>query len=156
MDGDHPVLRPHPSVPVTRRFRRVARLRVEPDLVVVIDGVGRERRLPRHGPLAGTHAAVVRHGTDRAQVELRTAKGVPRATLPWEQWFGGTGGEAALEQTCAAGGLALERGRASTLRTPSEEERARKAFPPMRALSSSAVTGPSRLAARSAGRAFVC
>ena len=128
VDGDHPVLRPHPSAPATRRFRRLARLRVEPDVVVLVDGLGRERRLPRHGPLAVTTVAVVRDGTDLAQVELRTATGIPRATLPWGQWFGGAGGDAALAQTCAAGGLALKRGRAPARRPLVEEQRARTVF----------------------------
>ncbi|MCW2581867.1 MAG: hypothetical protein JWQ53_657 [Klenkia sp.] len=128
VDGDHPVLRPHPSTPVTRRFCRVARLRVEPDVVVVIDGLGRERRLPRLGALAVTTAAVVRDGTDRAQVELRTASGVPRATLPCDQWCAGHGGDAALSHVCAAGGLALERGSAPARRPQAEEERARQVF----------------------------
>lgn len=124
-DGDHPVLRPHPSVPVTRRFARLARLRVEPEVVVVIDGLGRERRLPRSGPLGVTSVAVVRDGTDAAQVELRTDAGVPRATLPWDQWCGS---EAALAQVCARGGLVLRRGVAPARRPHEEERRARRVF----------------------------
>lgn len=129
-DGHFPVLRPHPSAPTTRRFLRTARVRVERDVVVVVDGMGRERRLPRSGALAVTTVSVVRDGTDTAQLELRTEGGIPRATLPWELWCGGDGGVAALERTCAAAGLALERRAAPARRTPEEEAQARTLFSP--------------------------
>ncbi|WP_138758717.1 hypothetical protein [Modestobacter altitudinis] len=127
-DGSQPVLRPHPSAPATRRFRRTARVRVEPDAVVVVDGMGRERRLPREGALAVTTASVVREGTDTAALELRTEDGTPRATLPWSLWCGGDGGADALERTCAAAGLALERRAAPARRSAAEEAAARKLF----------------------------
>jgi hypothetical protein len=129
-DGGAHEVGPHPSVPVTRRFRRTARLRLGPDAVVVIDAFGRERRLPRDGRMAVTTVAVVRQGTPTAQVELRTAAGVPRATLPWDFWFGGEGGEAALVRACAAARLPLERRAAPAQRPRLEEEAARAVFSP--------------------------
>lgn len=128
VDGGHPVFRPHPGVPVTRRFLRGARLRIEPDEVVLLDALGRERRLPRAGRLAVTHAAVVREGTPSAQVELRTSNGTPRATLPWAEWCGGAGGREALEAVCATAGLPIERGASPAARPAAEEQLAREAY----------------------------
>lgn len=134
-DGDAPVLRPHPAEPVTRRFLWMARLRLEPGDVVVVDGLGRERRLPRTGPGGVVIAAVVREGTAWAQVELRTASGTPRATLPWGPWCGGPGGAAALEEACAAAGLPVQHGAAPARRPQAEEQAARAVHcPPGREL----------------------
>lgn len=105
-------LRPRPAGPVTRRFLRTAALRTTDASVVVVSGLGVERHLPRSGPLALTTAAVVRAGTEGAAVELRTADGTPRASLPWRPWFGGSGGEQALEQFLRASALRLDRGAA--------------------------------------------
>ncbi|SOE01470.1 hypothetical protein [Blastococcus haudaquaticus] len=128
-----PELRPRPAGAASRRFRRTARLRAEPGEVVLLDGLGRERRLPRTGPFAVTSAAVVRDGTPNAQLELRTAAGVPRATLPWDHWFGGEGGREALDEWCAAAALPLERRAAPARRHRTEEEAARMIYaPPIR------------------------
>jgi hypothetical protein len=129
-DGGAPVLRPHPGGPVTRRFLRVARVRLEPDEVVVLDGLGRERRLPRTGPGGIGTAAIVREGTAQAQVELRTLSGTPRATLPWASWCGGPGGPGALEETCAAAGLPVQHGAAPARRPQAEEQAARAVHSP--------------------------
>lgn len=124
--GSGPVLVPQPAVPVTRRFLRTARLRLEPEAVVVRDALGRERRLPRTGPEAVTSVVVVRAGTARAQVELRTDAGLPRASLPAELWTGQ--GTDALAGACAAAGLAFDPAGAPAGRPAAEEQAARAAF----------------------------
>jgi hypothetical protein len=129
-DDGAPTLGPHPDATVTRRFLRTARLRIARDDVVVVDGLGRERRLPRSGPHAVIAAAVVREGTPTAQVELQTADGTGRATLPWELWCAGDGGDQALEAVCRDGGLELVRGAAPSRRPSAQEQRARAAYAP--------------------------
>ena len=126
--AEGPVLTPEPAVPVTRRFLRTARLRLEPEVVVVVDALGRERRLPRTGPAAVTSVAVVRAGTTPAQVELRTDDGAPRATLPADCWSGR--GTAALQEACAAAGLPLDRNAAPSRRPSVEEQAGRAVFSP--------------------------
>jgi hypothetical protein len=145
-----PAVRPHPSGPVTRRFRRTASLRIEPEDVVVVDGLGRERRLPRTGTHGVTTAAVVRAGTPHAQLELRTASGTPRATLPWREWFGGAGGDAALETACASAGLPLERRAAPARRPETEEQTARLIYSPPRREFVAASTWPHGLPGQAA------
>lgn len=125
-----PTLRPHPGVPASRRFRRVARLRLEPDDAVLIDALGRERRLPRTGRHGITVAAVVRDGGPTAQLELRTADGIPRATLPWKYWFAGADGAESLKRICAEAGLRLQRAAAPAVRPDVEEKAARAIFAP--------------------------
>jgi hypothetical protein len=121
-----PVLVPRFSAPVTRRFLRTARLRLEPEAVVVVDALGRERRLPRTGPEAVTSVAVVRSGTARAQVELRSNSGLARATLPADRWIGA--GTSELVEACAAAGLPLDTVAAPASRPAVEEEAARAVF----------------------------
>lgn len=98
---------PHPARPVTRRFLRIASLRLLPADLVVTDGDGAERWLPRSGPVAVTGLAriTVRGKPDR--LELRTADGGPRAVLPWQDWFAGPGGEQELAGFASAAGLPL-------------------------------------------------
>lgn len=98
-------LAPHPARPVTRRFLRIASLRLLPADLVVTDADGAERWLPRSGPVAVTALAriTVRGRPDR--LELRTAEGRPRAVLPWHDWFGGPGGEQELAGFANAAGL---------------------------------------------------
>ena len=78
----------------------------------MVDGLGRERRLPRGGPRGVTTAAVVRPGTPSAQLELRTADGTPRATLPWPVWFGADGADA-VDEPGGLDGHGLDRHRLS-------------------------------------------
>ena len=127
-----PALRPRPAGQATRRFVRTAELRAEPDDVVVIDGIGTERWLPRRGPLGVRQLAVVRAGTATAAVEVRAADGTPRATLPYAPWFGGDGGAEALEELARAGGLELVPDARGTRRVGPEYEAARRAFAPRR------------------------
>jgi hypothetical protein len=145
-----PVLRPRPVVPSTRRFRRTAQLRLEPEDVVVVDGLGRERRLPRGGSRGVTGAAVVRPGTPSAQLELRTADGTPRATLPWPLWFGADGADAGLERACADAGLRLDRSAAPARRPQDEERLARGIHSPPGPATVSAATWPSGLPGQAA------
>lgn len=123
-----PTLRPRPDAPVPRRFLRSARLRLEPGTAVVVDALGRERRLDRVGPLGVVSAVVVRPGTPTAAVELRTADGTPRATLPERYW--GAAGSERLARVCAEAGLGLDRSGAPADRPPAEEEAARLVFTP--------------------------
>lgn len=125
-----PVLRPHPGSPVSRRFRRVAQLRLEPDEIVVVDTLGGERWLPRTGAHAVDHAEVVREGSTNGQVELRTADGTARATLPWDPWCGGPQGVRALEEVCRAGGLPLVRPGVPARRDRDDEVTARAVYGP--------------------------
>ncbi|SDF22029.1 hypothetical protein SAMN05660662_1399 [Blastococcus aurantiacus] len=145
-----PALRPLPAVPSTRRFRRTAQLRLEPEDVVVVDGLGRERRLPRGGSRGVTSAAVVRPGTATAQLELRTADGTPRATLPWALWFGADGADAALERACADAGLLLDRSAAPARRPQDEEHLARGIHSPPGRATVAAATWPSGLPGQAA------
>ena len=145
-----PTLRPRPSAPATRRFRRTAQLRLEPDDVVVVDGLGRERRLPRGGSRGVTTAAVVRPGTPSAQLELRTADGTPRATLPWPFWFGADGADAALERACGDAGLRLDRSAAPARRPQEEEQLARGLHSPPGPATVSAFTWPPGLPGQAA------
>ena len=127
---DVPTLLPHPAGPVSRRFLRRARLRVEPAAVVVVDALGRERRLPRGGPFGVTSAVVVRVGTPAAQLELRTDDGLPRATLPVAHWCAGEPGRRALARVCAEAGLTLDEQGPPADRPPAEQEVARAVFSP--------------------------
>ena len=145
-----PTLRPRPVVPSTRRFRRTAQLRLEPEDVVVADGLARERRLPRAGSRGVITAAVVRPGTPSAQLELRTADGTPRATLPWPLWFGADGADAALERACADAGLRLDRSAAPARRPQDEEQLARGIHSPPGPATVSAATWPAGLPGQAA------
>ncbi|RBY76934.1 hypothetical protein DQ239_12145 [Blastococcus sp. TF02-09] len=143
-------VRPRPVGSTTRRFRRTAQLRLEAQDVVVVDGLGRERRLPRGGPRGVTTAAVVRPGTPSAQLELRTADGTPRATLPWPIWFGADGADTALEQACADAGLLLDRSAAPARRPQEEEQLARGLHSPPGPATVSAFTWPPGLPGQAA------
>ena len=145
-----PTMRPQPSVPATRRFRRTAQLRLEAEDVVVVDGLGRERRLPRGGSRGVTNAAVVRPGTPSAQLELRTADGTPRATLPWPFWFGADGADAALERACVDAGLRLDRSAVPARRPQEEEQLARGLHSPPGPATVSAFTWPPGLPGQAA------
>jgi hypothetical protein len=123
-------LRPHPGVPVTRRFARCCRVRVEPTALVLVDAFGHERRLPRTGPSGVRKVAVVRGGTSAAQVEFRTGTDVPRATLPWDPWFSAPDGAGALDQLCAAAELPIDRHASPAARPRAEEAAAREVYSP--------------------------
>ncbi|MCA0144609.1 hypothetical protein [Blastococcus sp. LR1] len=92
---------PRPSVPVSRRFRRVARLVLTPatgpvDVLVVRDRERRQTWLDGPNfPLGAQRAVVVTPpGADRPErVDLLDGLGRAVVRLPWEQWFGDDDGQ---------------------------------------------------------------
>ena len=103
------VLRPSPGGPAPRGFLRKALLRAEPEDLVVVDQTGSERWLPRSGPERVAGIAVVSSGDGPRWVELRTEDGSCRAALPWDAWFAGPGGGAALSAWAAHSALPVDR-----------------------------------------------
>lgn len=91
----------------TVRFCTMAAVYVEPRDLVLVDGVGRERRLARSGAHGVSRLVrrVDRKNHEPLGVELVGPDGQVRAALPWQWWFAGPGGEQRWQELRSASGL---------------------------------------------------
>ncbi|MEU7488143.1 hypothetical protein [Streptomyces sp. NPDC042319] len=94
----------------TVRFCTTASVYIEARDLVLVDGVGGERRLARSGA-HGVSSLVLRtghKGGERLGVELAGPDGQVRAALPWQWWFAGSEGEQRWQELKSATGLPVE------------------------------------------------
>jgi hypothetical protein len=101
--------RPRPGVPVSRRFRSVARVRLCGGELVVVEPDGAELWLGGPHEPTGVRSLVLvraRRGDPApARAELVDAAGTALAWLDWSAWAGGSGGEDAARAFAAQAGL---------------------------------------------------
>lgn len=117
-----PVLRPHPRAAVSRGFMRWARLGLCDDELVVVDGNGKQLRLPGPGHVNGIVAVNLVMNAEESldRLELCDSRDTAWCLLPMAAWCGTGAGRRALERWCEEAGLLLQQ-RASAVRDPGIE-----------------------------------